>query len=305
MHAALRAILGKHVVQKGSLVNEVMLRFDFSHFAKLTDQEIKSVEALVNERIRQNIPVVITTMPKDEAMKTGAMALFGEKYGNEVRVVIIDPNYSVELCGGTHVASTGEIGIFKISTESAVAAGVRRVVAMTGSAALSYLNEFQDEVKALKSLLNNPKDLKIKVEELQLENVALGKQLDQFSLEKVSQIQKDLLNNVQMIGAVNMITSRTNISDGKLLKNLGFNLIREMGSGVVVLGNETNGKATIQINISEDLIQSRALSAGELIKSVATRINGGGGGQAGYATAGGDRVEGLDEALLDIKKLVI
>ena len=305
MHAALRAILGKHVVQKGSLVNEVMLRFDFSHFAKLTDQEIESVEALVNERSRQNIPVVITTMPKDEAMKTGAMALFGEKYGNEVRVVIIDPNYSVELCGGTHVASTGEIGIFKISTESAVAAGVRRVVAMTGSAALSYLNEFQDEVKALKSLLNNPKDLKIKVEELQLENVALGKQLDQFSLEKVSQIQKDLLNNVQMIGAVNMITSRTNISDGKLLKNLGFNLIREMGSGVVVLGNETNGKATIQINISEDLIQSRALSAGELIKSVATRINGGGGGQAGYATAGGDRVEGLDEALLDIKKLVI
>ncbi len=297
MHSALRKVLGKHVTQKGSLVNENHLRFDFSHFAKLTDEEIRAVEQLVQEKIRENIPVVIKTMPRDEAMESGAMALFGEKYGKTVRVVIIDPNYSVELCGGTHLGATGELGLFKIDSESAVAAGVRRVEALTGHLAVAYMDNFQNNIKDLRKLLQNPKDILAKVEEMAIENRSLIKELELFALEKVNHLQKELFNSSQLIHNIKVISARTQIDDGKLLKNLGFNLIREMGSGVVVLGNEAKGKATVQINISEDLIMSKGLNAGEMIKIAAPRINGGGGGQVGYATAGGDNISGLDEAL--------
>src|SRR5204863_6814711 len=153
LHAALRNVLGTHVTQKGSLVNDEHLRFDFSHFAKMTDEEIAKVEALVNERIRANIPVVIKQMPKDEALKLGAMALFGEKYGDIVRVVIIDPNYSVELCGGTHVGATGELGLFKITNETAVAAGVRRIEAVSGKKAEDYVNKQFDTIHIIRESL--------------------------------------------------------------------------------------------------------------------------------------------------------
>ncbi|MBL7748614.1 MAG: alanine--tRNA ligase, partial [Chitinophagaceae bacterium] len=178
LHSALRKVLGTHVAQKGSLVNEEHLRFDFSHFSKVTDEEIAQVEALVNEKIRENVPVVIKSMPKDEATKLGAMALFGEKYGDVVRVVIMDPSYSVELCGGTHVGATGELGLFKLTSESAVAAGVRRVEAVCGKQAEEYVNEQFGLLKTLHETLKNPKDIQKAIENLQTENAELKKHVD-------------------------------------------------------------------------------------------------------------------------------
>ncbi|WP_431212304.1 hypothetical protein ACQ86N_42365 [Puia sp. P3] len=168
-------MLGTHVAQKGSLVNDEQLRFDFSHFAKMTDEEIRAVEKLVNEKIRENIPVIIKQMPKEEALKTGAMALFGEKYGDTVRVVIIDPSYSVELCGGTHVGSTGELGFFKILHESAVAAGVRRIEAVSGPAAEAYIESVFAGLAAVREALKHPKELTKAVDNLVSENSELRK----------------------------------------------------------------------------------------------------------------------------------
>ncbi|HRX94501.1 MAG TPA: alanine--tRNA ligase, partial [Chitinophagaceae bacterium] len=185
LHAALRTVLGTHVAQKGSLVNAEHLRFDFSHFTKVTDQELSEIESLVNEKIRANIPVIIREMPKEEALKIGAMALFGEKYGDSVRVVIIDPSYSVELCGGTHVGSTGELGLFKLTGETAVAAGVRRVEAVCGKAAEEYVNEQIGSLKNLKELLKNPKDMAKAIENLQSENTDLKKHVESLEARQL------------------------------------------------------------------------------------------------------------------------
>ncbi|MEJ7672918.1 MAG: alanine--tRNA ligase [Chitinophagaceae bacterium] len=175
MHAALRSVLGKHVAQKGSLVNDEYLRFDFSHFAKVTDEELATVEALVNEKIRANVPVVIKEMKRDEAIDTGAMALFGEKYGDVVRVVTIDPDYSIELCGGTHVGSTGELGIFKITQETAIGAGVRRIEAVSGKAAEDFITEQFKLINGIRETLKNPKDITKALENLSAENSVLKK----------------------------------------------------------------------------------------------------------------------------------
>ncbi|RYZ29974.1 MAG: alanine--tRNA ligase, partial [Chitinophagaceae bacterium] len=206
LHAALRKVLGTHVAQKGSLVNADYLRFDFSHFSKMTDEEIRDVEKIVNEKIRENIPVVIRAMPKEEAVKTGAMALFGEKYGDTVRVVTIDPGYSVELCGGTHVGATGELGYFKITSEAAVAAGVRRIEAISGLAAENYIQEQVDLVRSVREAFKNPKDLSKAIFSLQEENAALKKTLEKFEAAQLRLLRDELgkkaesINGVQFIG---------------------------------------------------------------------------------------------------------
>ena len=197
--------LGTHVAQKGSLVNADYLRFDFSHFSKMTAEEIAEVEKIVNEKIRENIPVVIKQMSKDEAVAMGAMALFGEKYGDTVRVVMMDPSYSIELCGGTHVGATGELGFFKITSEGAVAAGVRRIEAISGAAAEQYINDQLAQLATAKEALKNPKDLAKAIQGLSDETASLKKQLERFELASIQALRDTLQNRVQEVSGVNFI----------------------------------------------------------------------------------------------------
>ncbi|HLZ86154.1 MAG TPA: alanine--tRNA ligase, partial [Puia sp.] len=224
LHAALRKVLGTHVAQKGSLVNDGQLRFDFSHFAKMTEEEIAAVEVLVNEKIRENIPVIIRQMPKDEALKLGAMALFGEKYGDVVRVVMIDPGYSVELCGGTHVGATGELGFFKIRHEAAVAAGVRRIEAVSGPAAEAFLTEQFAELRAVREALKNPTQLGRAAETLVAENSELKKKLEKAEARQLAELRQQLLQKVQTLGGVAFIGEVVEAGSADAVKKLCFDL---------------------------------------------------------------------------------
>jgi alanyl-tRNA synthetase len=283
MHAALRQVLGKHVAQKGSLVNDAYLRFDFSHFAKMTDEEIREVEVIVNNKIRENIPVVIKQMPKEEAINMGAMALFGEKYADTVRVVIIDPNYSIELCGGTHVGHTGMIGLFTIQSEAAVAAGVRRIEALTGPAAFNFLLTQFTHVKEIASLLKAKEPLKA-VEKLIQEKAALEKKVEKLEAMQLQAMQKELLANMQTINGKHFLSAQVDVSSADALKKLAYDL--RLQADVVVLVANIAEKASVAISVSD--AASASVDAGKLIKEkVAPLIKGGGGGQKTIATAGG------------------
>ncbi len=312
MHAALRNVLGKHVAQKGSLVNEEDLRFDFSHFAKVSDEEIAQVEKIVNQKIRENIPVVIKTMSKDDAMKTGAMALFGEKYGDNVRVVTIDPNYSIELCGGTHVGNTGEIGFFKIKSESAVAAGVRRIEAVSGEAAEQLINNTFNQVDAVKTLLKNPKDIAKAIETLQTENTHLAKRIESLEARQLVIIRNDLLQKDISFPlgegrdrAITFIGEIIEVPNADSLKKLCVDLKNHLNDHVIVLCANIGGKAHVAIGISDTVVAAKNLDAGKIIKeNVSTLIQGGGGGQKNLATAGGQGVSGLQGVIDAVKGLV-
>jgi alanyl-tRNA synthetase len=305
LHAALRKVLGTHVTQKGSLVNEEHLRFDFSHFAKVTDEEIAKVEALVNEKIRENIPVVIKEMSKEEAMKLGAMALFGEKYGDVVRVVIIDPAYSVELCGGTHVGATGELGLFKLTSESAVAAGVRRVEAICGRQAEEYINEQFRLLDVLRGALKNPKDIQKAIEALQAENTELKKHLESMEARQLVAIRNDLLQKDEIINGVNFVGDIVEVSNPDALKKLCFDLKNHLRDHVAVLCVNINGKPFVAVGISETVAAAKNLDAGKIIKElVAPLIKGGGGGQKTLATAGGQEVGNLQQVIDVVKGLL-
>ena len=305
VHAALRNVLGKHVTQKGSLVNEEHLRFDFSHFAKVTDEEIARIELLVNKKIRENIPVVIKQMPKDEAMKMGAMALFGEKYGDVVRVVIIDPTYSVELCGGTHVGSTGEIGLFKITHETAVAAGVRRIEAFSGKAAEEYINSKLKELDSIKEQFKNPKDLSKTIESTLSENALLKKQLDAIENKMLIGVRNELLQKDEIIDGVNFIGDIVDVSNPEALKKLCFELKNNLSNYVVVLCANIGGKPSVAVSIDEKVVASKNLDAGKIIKEqVAPIIKGGGGGQKTLATAGGQDASNLQKVIDTVKNLL-
>ncbi len=305
MHAALRNVLGKHVAQKGSLVNEEHLRFDFSHFAKVTDEEIAAVEKLVNEKIRANIPVVIKSMNKDEAVALGAMALFGEKYGDVVRVVIMDEKYSIELCGGTHVGSTGELGLFKIKSEGAVAAGVRRIEAVCGTAAEALVAEQSVQISAIRELLKNPKDISKSIENLQSENASLKKHIEALEARQLVIIRNELLQKDEIINNVTFVGEIIEVSSADALKKLCFDLKNKLHDHVAVLCANIDGKPFVAIGISDTVVAAKNLDAGKIIKEhVAPLIKGGGGGQKNLATAGGQDVSNLRAVIEKVKSLL-
>ncbi len=305
MHAALRQVLGIHVAQKGSLVNDAGLRFDFSHFAKLTSKEIEKIEAIVNEKIRENIPVVIKEMNKEEALKSGAMALFGEKYGDKVRVVMMDRNYSVELCGGTHVGNTGELGYFKITHETAVGAGVRRVEALSGKAAEEYLKTELSLLSEIREQFKNPKDLNKAILNLHTENTDLKRQLEKAAAKELIVVKENLLQKIQTIGEINFIGEIVEVSNADGLRKLSLMLKDAVKNLVMVLAANIEGKAAVAILLDETIVISKNLEAPKMIKEhIAPLIKGGGGGQKTLATAGGQDVSKLSEVIEKVKGLL-
>ncbi len=301
LHAALRQVLGTHVAQKGSLVNNEYLRFDFSHFAKLTDDEIADVERIVNEKIRLNIPVEICTMPKEEALKLGAMALFGEKYADEVRVVTTGADYSVELCGGTHVGATGELGFFKIKSEGAVAAGVRRIEALSGAAAEQYVQGQLADYNAAKALLKNPKQLDKSIEALQEEATALRKALEAVENKALAAQAKELAAGAQDSG--NFVGKMVEVSSADSLRKLATDVEKALsGKGVVVLCAVVNGKLSVAIAVGQERV-SQGLDASAIMKTtVAPLIKGGGGGNKTLATAGGANTDAGEAVIAAVRE---
>lgn len=305
MHAALRSVLGDHVEQKGSLVSEKILRFDFSHFAKMTTEEITEVENMVNEKIRENIAnEELRDVPIDEAKAQGAMALFGEKYGETVRMIIFDKNYSVELCGGIHVLATGQIGLFKIISESSISAGVRRIEAITGAAAEHYVRQGEEILSGLKELLKQPKDLGKAITTLVSEKNSADKELVQLKKQKVGGLKDELIKQAEEINGVQVIIQQVDVPDAGGLKQLCFEIKNQLSSLYMVLTAEINGKPQIAVAISEDLVKNSDLHAGNIIRELASIIKGGGGGQPFFASAGGSDSSGLPKVLEAARKFI-
>jgi alanyl-tRNA synthetase len=305
MHAALRKVLGTHVAQKGSLVNEEYLRFDFSHFAKVSDEEIAQIEHIVNQKIRDNIPVYIKEMGKDEAIALGAMALFGEKYGDRVRVVVIDPSYSIELCGGTHIGSTGELGFFKIRAESAVAAGVRRIEAVSGVAAEELIQTQFEQLRVIRDLLKAPKDISKSVESLVSENTELRKRIESLEIRQLNVLRNELLQKTENIQGIQFLGAVVEVSNADHLKKLCFELKNELSNYLVVLAANIEGKAQVAVLIDEAVSAAKNLEAPKIIKEhIAGLIKGGGGGQKTLATAGGQDAGNLKQVIEKVRSLI-
>lgn len=303
LHAALKEILGEHVNQKGSLVNDRYLRFDFSHFSKVTDEELAQIEQIVNRRIRENIQLSeARDIPIDEAKEAGAMMLFGEKYGDHVRMITFNPSFSVELCGGCHVDRTGRIGYFKITSESAIASGVRRIEAVTAGEAEKYLNAQLEELKDIKGLFKNPTNTAKNIYLLQEETKSLRKKLDDMMVQQAANLKTDLIKEMETHNGVNIIRKELSINDQPAIKTLSANLLKEINSGIIAFGFAKDGKAQLMISISEDLTST--YQAGTLIREIAKNIKGGGGGQAFFATAGGKDPNGIAAALDQIVTLL-
>jgi alanyl-tRNA synthetase len=305
LHAALRQVLGTHVAQKGSLVNAAQLRFDFSHFAKVSDDEMQQIETIVNQKIRENIPVVIKEMTKDEAVALGAMALFGEKYGDTVRVVIMDPNYSIELCGGTHIGATGELGLFKLKHESAVAAGVRRIEAVCGEGAITQVNEALAELEAIKELVKNTKEPVKAVQQIVSDVQSLKKRVESYEALALIGIKKELEAKVTSIGDTHFIGSIVTVSNPDGLKKLCTELQGNFTNLLVVLAANIEGKAAVAVLVDDTLNNAKGLEAQKIIKEqIAPLIKGGGGGQKGLATAGGQDPSNLMQVIESVKNLL-
>jgi alanyl-tRNA synthetase len=305
LQAALREVVGSHVAQKGSLVNEKLLRFDFSHFTKVTDDQLRQVETLVNARIRQQIPLdERRNVPIDEAKSLGATALFGEKYGEFVRVITFDRDFSVELCGGTHVRTTGDIGFFKITSESAVGAGVRRIEAVTAEAAEAYVNQQLDLLGQVREALGNPQHLIPSIEKQTEEIAGLRKQIEQFAQQSINQQKDQLVGQVKPLNGVNFLAAQVQASSADSLKTLAFNLRQSVPNLVAILGAEIEGKPQLAVMLDDELAKGGKLNASTLVRELAKEIQGGGGGQPFFATAGGKNASGLGAAIGKAEDLI-
>jgi alanyl-tRNA synthetase len=305
LHAALRQVLGKHVEQKGSLVNDKILRFDFSHFTAMTSDEIRKVEDIVNEKIRQNIKLdEQRNVPIEKAKSFGAMALFGEKYGDFVRVITFDPKFSVELCGGTHVQATGQIGLFKIISESSVAAGVRRIEAITAEGAEQFVRDELMLLDEVRGLLKNPKDLVTSTKNLLEEKHALEKKVEFFQQEQTNQLKDQLAKKAVKNNGYHLILEKVSVANAESLKNIAYGLRNQFDDLLLILAADVESKPQVTVMIGEKLAQTNKYHAGNLVKELAKEIDGGGGGQPFFATAGGKNLNGLNAVLEKARKLL-
>jgi alanyl-tRNA synthetase len=305
LHAALRQVLGKHVEQKGSLVNEKILRFDFSHFAAMTEEELRNVEDIVNKKVRENIVLnEQRNVPIEKAKGMGAMALFGEKYGDFVRVITFDPKFSVELCGGTHVPATGNIGLFKIVSESSVAAGVRRIEAVTAHGAEQFVNEGLHVLNEVKSILKNPKDILASAQSLMDEKHALEKKLEVLYQQQANILKDELARKATRSNGHTLISERVSVPNADVLKNIAYALRNQFDDLLMILAADVDGKPQVAVMIGEKLEVTKKFHAGNLVKELAKEIDGGGGGQPFFATAGGKNLAGLNNVLGKAKLLI-
>ena len=302
LHNALRTVLGTHVEQKGSLVNANYLRFDFSHFSKVTDEEMAQIEAIVVAEIKANLPLnEKRDYPIEDAKAMGAMALFGEKYGDAVRVVQFGD--SVELCGGTHVQQTGEIGLFKIQSEGAVAAGIRRIEAITNAAVEDYFNEQEKQLKAVNELLRNPKDITKAVDDLLTKNNALQKQVESLKKAQAKVVKSELKSTIENKGDYSLLTAAVEL-DAASVKDILFQLKGEVAHLVAIIGSTEDDKCAVSVFVDDALVGTKNWNAGNIVKAVAAHIQGGGGGQAFFATAGGKNPAGIPTAIAAAKAML-
>lgn len=296
LHHALRSVLGDHVEQKGSLVNSDRLRFDFSHFGKLSKEEFFKIEKMVNKMIREDIHANIhNDISIDKARSMGAMALFGEKYGEKVRVV--EFGSSIELCGGTHVTSTGKIGCMKIISESAVAAGIRRIEAITAEKAEDYVNERVSAIENISALIKSQGDIVENIEKIIAENSSLRKSIEKMQVIAASSMLNDLVEKAQKTGDIRIITGRMDGNSPDLIRNVAWQAKNSLENSILIIGSEFEGKANLTVLVSDNLVKDKNINAIAIIKEIASEIRGGGGGQPFLATAGGKYPEGIEDAL--------
>jgi alanyl-tRNA synthetase len=303
MHHALRTVLGNHVEQKGSLVSPEKLRFDFSNFNRVNEEELARVEEMVNEMIMSNIIRIIhKDTPIEEAKKMGAIALFGEKYGDKVRVVRF--GNSVELCGGTHVENTGTIGLFKIVSEGAVAAGVRRIEAVTSRNALAYINEKLNSLNEISAMLKSTGNIAAGVAKIVEENKNLQQTIEKIQEASSLAMRKELVNEAEKVNGCTLVSGIVEEATAEMLKNIAHQIRQTEASASIILGSHSEGKVSLLIAFTDDLTKNKGLNAVEIIKSVAAEIKGGGGGQPFLATAGGKNPSGLSSALKKATEIV-
>lgn len=306
LHSALRSVLGDHVAQKGSLVTDKALRFDFSHFGKMSSDEIKEVETIVNQKIREGINLIEhRNMPIEEAKKMGAMALFGEKYGEFVRVTVFDKAYSVELCGGTHVPNTSEISLFKITSEGSISSGVRRIEAITSDLAWKDLNQKMEALEQINDKLQRPKDLVQSIDKLLEQQVQLKKKVESFELQMISDAYEDLKSKAEMVDQKVFLIEQLTLPHADAAKQICFQLKDHFDSLFCVLGYVANEKPGIAIYIDPALVKANDWNASKMVRELGKHIQGGGGGQDFYATAGGKNTDGLSTALEAARALLL